>query len=177
MQAFLFSLFLAVAPGGGAAQQPVHAEDPDSSAAFQQQLLTALRKAGRIVLTEHSDKYDSFDRVTSEANGPYHVYASHQLSAEERKHLIDAVAAVDPQAGPSTLCMFSPHHAVDFYAGEQRDSRLEICFTCGDMEWDAAANASYPQELVGVFNRLAKQSGMKTDQNWVKKLEKVQAGQ
>lgn len=176
MQVFLFSLAMAVAPGGGGVRQAIHVDGVGSGAGYQQLLLTALRQADRVVLTEHSNKYDSFDPVTSVSNGPYQVYASHQLSDEERARLITAVAAVDPQSSLIPMCLFSPHHAVDFYVGDQRESRLEICFTCGEMEWDAVY-AWYPYQLIGVFAKLVEQSGMETGRDWRKHLQDMRASQ
>ncbi|MBL8298995.1 MAG: hypothetical protein JNN30_11705 [Rhodanobacteraceae bacterium] len=148
-------------------------EGQGSGAGFQGLLVDAIRSADRIVVTEHSNLYDSDNETTERFDGPYFVYASHELAAAERLWLLRAVESADPLATQDPMCGFSPHHAVEFYVGGRRDSTLEICFTCDQLQWDAV-KAFYPDELLPVLRNLIATAGLTADQGWREKLRTVE---
>lgn len=168
MKTLLFALLTGLVPARTAEPPPIIELDRGNAAGYQQVLLDALRSADRIVVTEHSNRYDLDDPHSNQFIGPYFVYASHTLTQEERARLVKAVETVDPEFSLAPMCLFSPHHAIDFYVGTRRESRMEICFSCGDLAWDAV-HASYPRALLGVFERLVTESGLTPEQNWRRK--------
>lgn len=134
-----------------------------SGAELQKHLADTVRSADRIVVTEHANLYDqTIDLGFSE---PYHVYASHELTAAERDRLLQAIESADPHATQDPMCLFSPHHAIEIFAGGNRKGRMDICFTCGQMRWDAPAGLM-PDDLLRVFRDLVTSIGMKTEQDW-----------
>lgn len=144
-----------------------------SGAGYQQVLIEAIRTADRIVVTEHSNIFDR--HAGARYDGPYVVYRSHPLSDDERAALLRRLESIDPHATMDPMCLFSPHHAIELYAGERRDSTLEICFACGQLEWNAVS-AYYPDELLVVFKELVVRSGMTPEQNWREKASEIERG-
>lgn len=131
---------------------------------YQRRLLHAIRSADRVVVTEHSNAFDRFRGDMPD--GPYVVYATHTLDDRERSTLLHQIESIDPQVMEAvSMCLFSPHHALEFYVGEQRRSTLEICFTCGQLQW-SAVDAYYPPDVLRVFMALVSASGMTPDQDW-----------
>lgn len=173
MKALLFALLTGLVSAKTVEPPPQIIElDRGDASAYRQLLVDALRSADRIVVTEHSNRYDLDDPDSEEFIGPYFVYASHTLSDEERVQLVKAVENVDPEFSLAPMCLFSPHHAIEFYVGTRRESRMEICFSCGDLIWDAVY-AKYPRALLGVFDSLMKESGLTPEQNWRRKARDV----
>lgn len=173
MKAVLFALLASLA-SAKTPEPPPEIIDPSrgNASAYRQLLVDALRSADRIEVTEHSNRFDLTEPHGNRFIGPYFIYASHTLSDEERARLVKAVENVDPEFSLAPMCLFSPHHAIDFYVGTRRESRMEICFSCGDLVWDAVY-AEYPRALLGVFDSLMKESGLTPEQNWPHKAHDV----
>ena len=142
-----------------------------SGAGFQQLLVDAVRDAERVVVTEHSNRLDRWDRK-GKFDGPYVVYSAHELTPEERARLLQAVESADPQASPGPMCLFTPHHAIELYVDGKRDSTIEICFSCGELRWDAV-QAFYPRALLEVFRTSVVAGGLNPTQDWRKKVGRV----
>jgi hypothetical protein len=138
-------------------------EGEGSGADLQKNLADSVRSADRIIVTEHANPDDR--TIDLGFNEPYHVYASHELTAAERDRLLHAIESADPHATQDPMCLFSPHHAIDVFAGGNQKGRMDICFACGQMRWDASAGL-IPDALLRVFGDLVNSLGMKTEQDW-----------
>lgn len=134
-----------------------------SGADLQKKLADAVRRAERIVVTEHANDYDQ--TIDLGFSKPDHVYASHELTAAERGRLLRAIESAAPQATLDPMCLFSPHHAIEFHTGSRRESRIDVCFTCGQLRWDAVAGL-YPDDLLSLFRDLVNAIGMRAEQDW-----------
>src|SRR5690606_24042774 len=89
------------------------------------------------------------------------------LTASDRAALASALRSTDPHvSGWASACIFEPHHRLEFYQGSKMTHNLEICFGCGQLEWNGA-QASEPGDVYATLDSFVRQIGMLPDRDWV----------
>lgn len=135
--------------------------------AFLTELLETLQRADQVVLVEHSHEYD-FPRPGPN-DLPYRErsYKRVILSNAQLSNLKDRLERMSPHISPYvSACVFIPHHRLEFFRKGKQASRLEVCLSCGQMDWDGALPNAEPGEFYGAFSSFLKDVGLEPDRNW-----------
>ena len=137
------------------------------SSAYLTALEEAIRSADRIVITEHSSPFDTYDAgsgkplATSEL-----VYRTVELSNSQRSQFLSLVEGLDPKEQDALpACIFEGHHTIRFYAGAKLVSSLQVCFGCGQVEWPVT-NATPPWSLVPGLEKVIRNAGLLPKRDW-----------
>jgi len=134
---------------------------------FKAELLAAISGAHRINVIEHSWRYDFFDENGELVEDPPHIeYERKELTPELRtgfQAVFERMPGIPETA--FSLCMFEPHHAIEFIDEEGSKSCIRICFKCGDTEWDGRAVVP-PEEFHEVFRSLIEPLGFQAHREW-----------
>ncbi|MEO7495254.1 MAG: hypothetical protein ABIT83_13330 [Massilia sp.] len=147
-------------------------QSPDSGegALYIEALASAVQKSDRIVITEHSIGYDVLDEKTQPQLPVGYVpiiYAEHALTNSERSTFLVMIRATAPKPeAAEPACIFEPHHTISFYSGKVKTSTMQICYQCGQVEWDGT-NKQRPWALISTLKWLAASAGMKADRDWI----------
>jgi hypothetical protein len=106
---------------------------------YLRDLRAAIENADDITITEHSDKsyYITPDRGLE--GYKEQVYAVVKISQSEKRGLIEMVNALDTTTQNAfPACIFDPHHRLAFHSKGKLASTMEVCFECGQIEWDGS---------------------------------------
>jgi len=141
-------------------------------------LVQAIRDADRIVVTEHSDPIDLWDDKAEQSLIPNNVvYATRVLDAQQKATLIGMLQGLDPETQDAfPACIPEQHHAIAFEGGKGRNTVMEICFQCGQIEWQGTTQTQ-PWSLVGGLSRFIATLGMQPKQNWYERAKAYQKAQ
>ncbi len=107
---------------------------------FKDAFLHAIQRADRIVVKEHADKPDFWDEEAEQLVGVREIlYGEKTLDATQKESLLKTTQSMDD----ATQMMFAfcgPvwHHSIEFYSGEDLDSRMQICFECYQISWEGS---------------------------------------
>ncbi|MEK1942539.1 MAG: hypothetical protein AAAB16_19390 [Pseudomonas sp.] len=135
----------------------------DQGKFFIEQLATEITQAERIVVTEHSNRFDTAD---PNADHTPIIYRAHTLDTAEKTYFLNTVNALDPETKNGFAgCIFVPHHTIQFYSQTRLTSTLEVCFECGDIDW-SGLHPTQPWALVGGVGKLINKIGFATERDW-----------
>ena len=131
------------------------------------ELSDMIQRADRIVVTEHSFKYDAYDTNSGKSLIPKDViYGTHQLSSQQKDLFVYTIKNLDPKTQDTFPgCIFVPHHTVMFYAGGKLESTMDICFECGQVKWDAT-DTTPPWSLYSGLATFIKGVGFQPERDW-----------
>jgi hypothetical protein len=167
--ALLFTLLIAACGREAGQTQADATPDNGDGRLYIHALADALRAADRVVVTEHSNAYDLADaegRSPQRADYVPIVYATHELTAVERAAWFAAISNLAARTQDAdTACTFEPHHTLTFFHGAAQSSAMQICFQCGQVEWDGTTKMR-PWSLVPALKTLISSTGMKADRDW-----------
>lgn len=152
------------------AAPPLYATDPqhiDDGRHFLETLSGTIRRADRIVISEHSNGVDAWDSHAGKSLVPDEVvYETRELSAEDTREFLAVVEDMNPGTMAGTwLCEPDPHHTIDFYTGPDRISRMDVCFTCGWIGWDAT-DAETPLAIYAGLAKVVERVGLHPHADW-----------
>ena len=135
---------------------------------YRDALAGMIRRADRIVVTEHSYLYDAYDADAGKSLIPNEVvYGSHQLSPAQKDFFQSTVDGLDPTTQDAfAACVYEPHHRIEFYASGERISTMAICFKCSQVKWDATS-ATPPWSLYPGLAALVEEAGFSPKRDWV----------
>lgn len=139
----------------------------DQGQPFITEVMAALEHADRVVLVEHSFETDF--PTTPGPNDPpsrERSYKRVELSEAQVSGLRNRLAAMSPHvASYVSACAYIPHHRLEFFRGKKRIQRMEICLTCGQLEWDGV-HTTEPGGFYRTFSDFLKETGFEPDRNW-----------
>ena len=134
---------------------------------FKLELAAAIRRADRIVVTEHSYELDAYDVVANRSliAEPI-VYATRETDARQRRQF----ARIAEQLAPTTQdafsrCDFAPHHTVRFYEHGTLVSTMQVCFLCAQLRWDAP-HATPPWAVYPGLAHFFRSLGLQPHRDW-----------
>lgn len=142
---------------------------------FTRELLAAMARAERIIISEHSFESDFGSNAAARNTGRV-TYASVELNAQQKTNLRAMIASADellqaaarvpePSGGYAvTACIFDPHHTIFFIRNGKPDGELSICFECSKLAWNDDAGA--PQALMGALPAYLEQIGLQPKRDW-----------
>jgi hypothetical protein len=130
-------------------------------------LTQVVQKSDKIVITEHSCPHDALEPKTGKSLIAVEiVYDTRELNAPQRELFLPIVRTMDPKTQEwVTLCLFEPHHAIQFYSAGKLTSTMETCFKCGQVEW-GATNAMPPELLLSSLARFIESIGLSPERDW-----------
>ena len=133
------------------------------------ELAEAIEKADRIVVTEHSIDDDILDVETQQQRPASYVpviYVTKELTPTQRANFLDSVRSMPPKTQDAfTACIFEPHHTITFYHAGKPTSAINVCFQCGDIQWDGSRKTQ-PWSLVPTLGKLITSLGMQEERDW-----------
>ena len=157
----LLSLFMIALVGS--AQGTENMALNSQSEAFIKQLATEIERADRIVVTEHSNRFD-----TRDPNADYVevIYGTRVLDAAQKDAFLQATKALDPETKNAYAgCIFVPHHSIYFYSNATLLSTLDVCFECGDIDWSIPAPPQ-PWAIISGLSKLVSDLGFAPERDW-----------
>jgi hypothetical protein len=132
-------------------------------------LVQAIQASDRIVVTEHSIADDMLDPETQRQRPVGYIpviYVMRELTTRERADLLASIRRMAVRTQDAeTACTFEPHHTITFYRGEKRASEMDICFQCGQVEWDGSTKMR-PWSLVPTLKNFVSKLGMQGERDW-----------
>jgi hypothetical protein len=133
-------------------------------------LLRAISMAERIVVSEHSDRYDGMAQYVDGQPEPQWrsiiTYNKREMNANQKNAFlarISAMPAFDEEI--VTACIFQPRHTIEFYTGGKMSSAMRICFQCGQSEWDGSKKIA-PRYIYAPLEAVVKEMGFSPERDW-----------
>lgn len=131
-------------------------------------LIDEVRRADRIVVTEHSYAYDLVDVEAGKSLMPSEtiVYGTRTLNAAQKSQLIAQLQAVNPTTQDAfPACIFEGHHTLTFIRGSRTNTKMELCFGCGEIRW-SGTNVAPPWALVSGLSTFITSIGFQPKRDW-----------
>jgi hypothetical protein len=158
----LLSIGCRYQPSGASSELATEAEN------FKIELLASISGAHQIFVVEHSWRCDFFDAKGDLVEDPPHIeYKRVELTPAQRTAYEAAFTKMpDTPKTAFSLCMFEPHHTIELVDEDGGKSFIQVCFKCGDTEWDGRSVVP-PNDFQEVFRSLIEPSGFQADREWV----------
>jgi len=139
----------------------------DKGRQFLAEVLQTLQRADQVVVVEHSHELDLPQPGPNDPPYREHSYKRVTLSNAQLSNLKDRLERMSPHV-PSyvSACVFIPHHRLEFLRKGKQIRRMEVCLSCGQMDWDGAFPNEEPSEFYGSFSDFLKDAGLEPDRNW-----------
>ncbi len=134
---------------------------------YHNDIINAIDQADRIVVTEHSNKYDAarVKNIDALPNDEI-VYGTRELSPAERAHFRTAINVIDPAKQIAIRsCIIEAHHSIRFYRQQQLMSMMRICFKCDQIIWPGS-RATPPAALFQGLTGFIKEVGFTPERDW-----------
>jgi hypothetical protein len=137
---------------------------------YKLDLRKQIQEADEIAVSEHSFQIDFFDPKTLQIRQSGEiVYKRVVLTTAQREFFRSTIDSLDPRTQDMfPACLFQPHHRIDFFAGGKLASSMEICFECGQVEWNRSKSAP-PWSLYAGLETFIESIGMQPKQDWMLK--------
>ena len=134
---------------------------------YRDTLAETIRRANKIIVTEHSDLFAAYRRANRKFPTPAEVvYGTRKLSDEQKQFFLTTVEALDARTQVGIpKCIFEPHHTIRFYVDEKLVSRMFICFKCNQVEW-TRTSLRPPESLYSGLATFIKGIGLSPKRDW-----------
>ena len=134
---------------------------------YKRHLIKRIKESEDITITEHSDRMDFVDESGNlPEDYPFYEYRQITLTEEQRSGFLSAVEEMDEDTvSGSSMCIFEPHHRLEFIGDEEARSTMSICFRCGQVRWDEV-NLVHPEGHFAGLHSLIDQVGLQADKDW-----------
>ncbi|WP_256642995.1 hypothetical protein [Stenotrophomonas sp. 9(2022)] len=156
-------------PAAAASEDPLAIEDNPPNTEGQpmlDDLARVARDADRIVVVEHSYRYDTNEGINSDTPRAERRYRDMVLANADKQPFLATLEGIDPYVSMWTAaCIFEPHHRFEFYKGNKRTHTLEVCFQCNRLEWDGAKHP-VPQAFYAGLAPFIQSQGMQPERDW-----------
>ncbi|WP_313143091.1 hypothetical protein [Stenotrophomonas sp.] len=156
-------------PPAAASEDPLAIADKPPNAEGQpmlDDLARVARDADRIVVVEHSFRYDTNNSSNSATSPAERRYREAVLAGADKQPFLSTLEGIDPYVSDwTTACIFEPHHRFEFYKGKKRTRTLEVCFQCGELRWDGTRNP-VPQAFYAGLEPFIESLGMQPERDW-----------
>jgi hypothetical protein len=139
---------------------------------FKEALLAAIAAADRIVIAEHSSEMDdeaALSRHLDDQTIPLPAmvtYEEKELTQAQRGTFaasIRSMPAAAQEAFPA--CVMETHHTLRFYSGSELKSTMQVCFKCGQFNWDGSTLLP-PAAVVETMHGFVSSIGMTPKRDW-----------
>lgn len=168
----LFVLPLAAIAAPGDDWMRAHRND---GVRYQEAFSEAIKASDRVVFIEHSDRADFPIEDVNRKDLPRYEYRRVELSAAQKASFLRDVLTMESKTQTVfTACMFIPHHTLEFYSGKRLTSSMQICFHCGDIQWDGTELVR-PEGLFHPIMTLLSKVGFEQERDWEALRKQAQA--
>jgi len=156
------------AASNGAAEIECRFGCPNDGREYRDALATAIARADRIEVTEHSDPWDDYDLDANRSRiGAEILYAAVKLDAAQKRLFLDTVRGLDPKTQDwANACMPVVHHTVRFYDKDIIQSTMQICFHCSQVFWDGIKRKTNPESIHAGLEQFVTAIGLRTERDW-----------
>ena len=140
---------------------------PNGGREYRDALSAMIRGSDRIIVTEHSWAYDLLEPNSMASLIPEEiVYGTRDLSPAQKAMFLNSIERLDPTTQDSFPgCVAEVHHTIRFFAHGSLVSRMDICFHCGQVDWDGTT-ATPPWSLYSALSFVVKQIGFEPERDW-----------
>jgi hypothetical protein len=130
---------------------------------YKMAFIDAIRRSNRIVVVQHSFKFDLYDVEAHKSLIPEEVvYQSRELDTKQKDDLLATMKAMPEKVQEwETMCIFEPHHRIEFYLDSGEVSSMEICFRCQQVQWSGSAMRP-PLAFLGTIASFFERVGLAT---------------
>jgi len=143
-----------------------YGHDANDGKRYKEALAKAIRTSDRIVVTEHSDRFDFPMPEVNRKDLPQFEYGRVELSESAKAKFLKDVEAMDAKTQDIFPdCIFVPHHTIKFYSGSTLKSTMDICFHCHEIEWDGSKDIR-SKGLWSAITPLIKDAGFHAERDW-----------
>lgn len=137
-----------------------------SGARYLRDLSRAIQNADEITITEHSSLWDYYRPGTRREDYKEKIYGFVKLTPEQKTKLFKDVSGMSSETQNAfASCIFEPHHRIAFYRGGHLKSAMEICFKCGQVEWNGSTQTQ-PWSLYEGMSRFISDIGLRPSADW-----------
>lgn len=142
---------------------------------YKLDLLHAIAISDKIILKEHSYPFDAWDESTDKSFIPENIiYRSKEIKAGDKKKLLQIINGLDKEIQrKQSLCLFEPHHSIDFFENGKISSTMEICFSCNQIDWNGS-KAKPPLSIYPGLEGFIKYIGFEPKRDWAAEAKKHQ---
>jgi hypothetical protein len=175
--AFGILLSLTLGPSCSSPSSTTDRNRNEEAKKFKSDLISAVSKANRIDVVEHSWLYDFHDGRGELIKDPPHiVYKRTGLTPEQKARFHLVLENMKESAKTMfSACIFEPHHSIELINDNGSKSVIRICFKCDDTEWDGS-NGTAPEVFQKVVQQFIAPLGFQVSRDW-HELAKHQAQQ
>jgi hypothetical protein len=130
-------------------------------------LSSTIRRSDRIVVTEHSSWGDAFDAESGKTRlSKEIVYRTRELSPAQQIMFVNTIESLDPTTQDWVVaCVPEFHHTVHFYARGKPIGEMEICFKCGQVDWNGT-RATPPGAIYSGLASVVRAIGFEPERDW-----------
>ena len=134
-------------------------------------LLAAIRNADEITVTEHSSRVDFLRPERNPDDYKEKVYQVVKVSPNDKLQLIEIVSMLETKTQNAfPACIFDPHHRIAFYSKGKLTSTMEVCFECGQIEWNGTGQTP-PWSIYAGMKTFITEIGLHPKAEWWAKYE------
>jgi hypothetical protein len=166
-----FATFLCRNESGNVAEAINNPNEPGGK--YLSDLLTAIYSADEITVTEHSSMVDYLRPERNPDDYKEKSYTVVIVSPSEKRELIEIVGALKTKTQEAfPACIFDPHHRIALYSKGKLASTMELCFECGQIEWDGTRQTP-PWSIYGGMKTFIAGIGLHPKAEWWAKYDGV----
>jgi hypothetical protein len=138
-------------------------------ARYKEALASLIRRSDRIVVIEHSSRYDLYDVETEKYLISDEItYDERTLTKGQRDFFLVTIKALDPETQEGfSGCIPVVHHTFYFYVGDQLQDTLGVCFQCNQVLW-SGTKAVPPWSLYTGLAKVLVEFGLSPRRDWSK---------
>jgi hypothetical protein len=146
--------------------------DGDEKAAselYKADLINAINSADKIIITEHSNEYDYSNPDEEKMyEGSIIQYGKVELNAKQKANFSAIISGLSNQTQDAfAACIFDPHHSILFYSNGKLTSTMDICFMCGQVEWQGSSGTP-PWSIYSGLSQVVESVGLSPERDWRK---------
>jgi hypothetical protein len=136
---------------------------------FKADLLDAINRADKIIITEHSNENDYYDPdAKMQYQGPFAQYGKVELSVKQKADFSAIISGLSNDTQDTfSACIFDPHHSIQFHSSGKLSSTMEICFMCDQVEWKGSPNIP-PGSIYSGLSQFVVNVGLSPERDWRK---------
>lgn len=137
---------------------------------YKQDLLNMIQAADKITVTEHSDLVDYLPIHQSTDGYKERTYAVVELDANAALHFLEIISELDEKTQDAFPgCVPEPHHRIEFYAKGKKLSTMDVCLTCGQIDWKGETHTP-PESVYQGMSNFVKSLGLHPKMDWTARL-------
>lgn len=134
---------------------------------YKDDLLNTINSSDKIIVTEHSNPFDIWDKESNQSLVPNDiVYKRKEIDKGEKEEFFEIINKLDGELqNGASMCIFEPHHTIEFYSKGKLLSKMEICFVCDHVNW-SGSKFNPPWSLYRGLEDFLKKSGFEPKRDW-----------